>query len=46
MTNTIYLFVVMMIFLLLYVLIGHELMTSTLLFFILLTNLGKNNENQ
>tara|TARA_E500000178_G_C16979567_1_gene735078 strand:- start:1160 stop:1297 length:138 start_codon:yes stop_codon:yes gene_type:complete len=41
----IYLSMIMMIFLLLYVLIGHELMVATLLFLILLSNLGKNNEN-
>ena len=41
----IYLSMIMMIILLLYVLIGHELMVATLLFLILLSNLGKNNEN-
>ncbi len=46
MYNLIYLCIVMMIFLIVYVLIGHELTTSSLLFLILLTNLGKINENQ
>ena len=46
MYNFIYLCIVMMFFLLFYVLIGYKLTVSTLLFLILLTNLGKINENQ
>jgi hypothetical protein len=40
MSNMIYLFIVMMVFLLLYVMIGYELMSCTLLFLIFLINLG------
>ena len=46
MYDLIYLCIVMMIFLIAYVLVGHELMTSSLLFLKLLTNLGRINENQ
>ena len=46
MYNFIYLCIVMMLFLIIYVLVGHELTISSLLFLILLTNLGKINENQ
>jgi hypothetical protein len=40
MNNMIYLFIVMMVFLLAYVMIGYELMSCTLLFLIFLINLG------
>jgi len=47
MYEMVYLFIVMMVFLLAYVLIGPQLMTNTLLFFILITLLGiYNNENK
>ena len=47
MYNMIYLFIVMMSFLLIYVLIGPQLMTNTLLFLILITLLGiYNNEDK
>jgi hypothetical protein len=47
MYSMIYLFVVMMGFLLVYVLIGPELMANTLLFLILITLLGiYNNEDK
>ena len=47
MSQMIYLFIVLMLFLLFYVLIGPELMANTLLFLILLAILGNyNNENQ
>jgi hypothetical protein len=47
MYQMIYLFIVMMLFLLVYVLIGPQLMANTLLFLILLAILGSNNnENQ
>ena len=46
MYEMIYLFIVMMAFLLMYVLIGPELMANTLLFFILITLLGSRNENK
>ena len=47
MSQMIYLFIVLMLFLLFYVLIGPELMANTLLFLILLAILGSyNNENQ
>tara|TARA_R110002167_G_C12167264_1_gene603108 strand:+ start:78 stop:194 length:117 start_codon:yes stop_codon:yes gene_type:complete len=36
----------MMLFLIAYVLVGHELMIATLLFLIFLSNLGRINENQ
>jgi hypothetical protein len=44
MIGIIYLFILMMSFLLLYVLIGFELMTCTLLFLILITLLGFYND--
>lgn len=44
MIGMIYLFILMMSFLLLYVLIGSELMTCTLLFLILITLLGIYND--
>lgn len=46
MQGMIYLFILMMMFLLVYVLIGYELMTCTLLFLILLAILGDKNETQ
>jgi hypothetical protein len=46
MQDLIYLFIVMMVFLVLYVLVGFKLMTATLLFLILLTLLGSRNENK
>jgi len=46
MFDIIYLFIVMMVFLILYVLIGFELMSTTLLFLILITLLGSRNENK
>jgi len=46
MYEIIYLFIVMMVFLILYVLIGFELMSTTLLFLILITLLGTRNENK
>lgn len=46
MENIIYLFVIMMLFLVFYVLIGHELTVATLLYLILLTLLGRANENK
>ena len=46
MYEIIYLFIVMMVFLILYVLIGFELMATTLLFLILITLLGSRNENK
>jgi len=46
MFDIVYLFIVMMVFLILYVLIGFELMSTTLLFLILITLLGSRNENK
>jgi type IV secretory pathway VirB3-like protein len=46
MSDFIYLFIVMMVFLIFYVLIGQELMNSTLLFLIFITLLGSRNENK
>tara|TARA_Y100000114_G_scaffold49778_1_gene45445 strand:+ start:4077 stop:4217 length:141 start_codon:yes stop_codon:yes gene_type:complete len=46
MYDFIYLFIVMMVFLIFYVLIGHELMVATLLFLIFITLLGSRNENK
>ena len=46
MYNFIYLCIVMMLFLIAYVLVGHELIVATLLFLIFLSNLGRINENQ
>tara|TARA_Y100000592_G_scaffold32876_1_gene52191 strand:+ start:1328 stop:1471 length:144 start_codon:yes stop_codon:yes gene_type:complete len=47
MYSMIYLFIVMMVFLLIYVLIGPQLMANTLLFLILIALLGLNkNENK
>ena len=46
MTDIIYLFIVMMGFLILYVLIGFKLMSTTLLFLIFITLLGLRNENK
>lgn len=46
MDNFIYLFIVMMVFLVAYILVGFKLMTTTLLFLILLTLLGTRNENK
>tara|TARA_R110000737_G_scaffold91957_2_gene124663 strand:- start:356 stop:502 length:147 start_codon:yes stop_codon:yes gene_type:complete len=46
MYNFIYLSIVMMLFLIAYVLVGHDLIVATLLFLIFLSNLGRINENQ
>ena len=47
MVEMIYLFILMMLFLMFYVLIGHELAVATLLFLILLAILGTyQNENK
>ena len=46
MSDFIYLFIVMMFFLILYVLIGFELMSTTLLFLIFIILLGSRNENK
>ena len=46
MYNFIYLCIAMMLFLIAYVLVGHDLIVATLLFLILLSNLGRINENQ